>query len=49
MEEVRNSVLNFNRKLRVTEVEKLTNELTEIGRNSAKLKSKINYFLTKKF
>lgn len=40
MEEIRNSVLNLNRKLRVTEVEKLTNDLTQIGRNSAKLKSR---------
>lgn len=39
IENIRKSVLNSNRKLRMTEVEQLTNNLTKIGRQAAKLKS----------
>lgn len=41
VETIRKSVLNSNRKLRMTEVEQLTDSLTKIGRQAAKLKSKI--------
>lgn len=39
IENIRRSVVNTNRKLRMSEVEDLTNKLTQIGRNAAKLKS----------
>ncbi|TKR64443.1 hypothetical protein L596_024970 [Steinernema carpocapsae] len=39
VENVRRSVLNTNRKLRMTEVEAMTNSLTQIGRNAAKIKT----------
>lgn len=38
VEDIRSSVLNSNRKLRMVEVEQLTNSLTEIGKNAAELK-----------
>ncbi|KAK0420719.1 hypothetical protein QR680_014844 [Steinernema hermaphroditum] len=39
VENVRRSVLNTNRKLRMSEVEAMTNSLTQIGRNAAKIKT----------
>uniref|UniRef100_A0A914BZE6 Actin interacting protein 3-like C-terminal domain-containing protein n=1 Tax=Acrobeloides nanus TaxID=290746 RepID=A0A914BZE6_9BILA len=39
VESIRRSVLNSNRKLRMVEVEQLTNNLTQIGRNAARLKT----------
>uniref|UniRef100_A0A7E4ZXL5 AIP3 domain-containing protein n=1 Tax=Panagrellus redivivus TaxID=6233 RepID=A0A7E4ZXL5_PANRE len=39
VENIRRSVLNSNRKLRMTEVEQLTNNLTKIGRQAAKIKT----------
>ncbi|KJH47842.1 hypothetical protein DICVIV_06037 [Dictyocaulus viviparus] len=39
VEKVRNSVLNSNRKLRMSEVESLTESLTQIGKEAAALKS----------
>jgi hypothetical protein len=39
VENIRKSVLNSNRKLRMTEVEQLTNNLTKIGRQAAKIKT----------
>ncbi|KAF8357050.1 hypothetical protein PRIPAC_92045 [Pristionchus pacificus] len=41
VEEVRSSVLNSNRKLRMSEVERLTMSLTEIGKAAANLKTAI--------
>lgn len=48
VENVRDSVLNSNQKLRMIEVEQLTNSLTQIGKNSAMLKGKLLNFIMQK-
>ena len=45
MEDIRVSVLSSNRKMRMNEIEGLTNSLTEIGRTAAILKS-LSFFYT---
>lgn len=44
MEAVRSSVLTSNRKLRMSEVESLTEGLTQIGREAATLKSRYSLY-----